>query len=97
VDPRRIDDGRNFLENGKVVLRVADDESARRWCEQLTGADGSMPGSIEVLASGHNRVELGRADAEEAISWAQEQPGWDDVDAPLFIYDPSRGRTSVAD
>jgi hypothetical protein len=70
-----------------VVLRV--DPGADEWLEAARRRAFDAPGPIHALLAGRSRVEVGPAEAERALAWAAQLPGWrEDGRPPLFAYTP---------
>jgi hypothetical protein len=47
------------------------------------------PDPIRALVAGRSRVEVGHEEAERALQWAAQLPGWhEDRRPPLFVYTP---------
>jgi hypothetical protein len=70
-----------------VVLRL--DPAAVVWLAAARRRGVEAPDPIRALLAGRSRVELGRDEAERALLWAAQLPGWDeDRRPPLFIHTP---------
>jgi hypothetical protein len=69
------------------VLRL--DPAAHEWLDSARRRALDAPDPIRALLSGRSRVELGPAEAERALAWAAQLPGWHQDGRPaLFIYMP---------
>jgi hypothetical protein len=76
-----------FLSSSYVVLRV--DPTADEWRAAARRRVLDAPDAIRVLLAGRSRVEVGRLEAERALEWAAQVPGWrEDRRPPLFIHTP---------
>jgi hypothetical protein len=70
-----------------VVLRV--DPTAHAWLEAARLRAYDAPGPIRALLAGRSRLEVGPEEAERALAWAAQIPGWrEDGRPPLFVYTP---------
>jgi hypothetical protein len=70
-----------------VVLRL--DPAAHEWLESARRATLDAPDSVRALLAGRSRVEIGPAEAERALAWAAQLPGWHHDGRPaLFVYTP---------
>jgi hypothetical protein len=70
-----------------VVLRL--DPAAAEWLAAARGRGFEAPDPIRALLAGRSRVEIGRDEAEHALAWAAQLPGWDeDRRPPLLIHTP---------
>jgi hypothetical protein len=69
-----------------VVLRL--DPAAHEWLESARRADDA-PDPVRGLLTGRSRVEVGLAEAERALAWAAQLPGWRQDGRPaLVLYTP---------
>ena len=76
-----------------VVLRL--DPAAHEWLESARRRELHAPDSVRALLTGRSRVEVGPAEAEHALAWAAQLPGWHQDGRPaLFIY--TRGEMVVS-
>jgi hypothetical protein len=70
-----------------VVLRR--DPTAREWLAAARHRASDAPSAIRALLAGRTRLEVTTAEAEQALAWAKQLPGWNDDARPaLFIYSP---------
>jgi hypothetical protein len=70
-----------------VVLRL--DRGAAEWVAAASTRRRTAPDPIRTLLTGRSRVEVTEAEAEIALQWASELPGWDeDGRPPLFVHAP---------
>jgi hypothetical protein len=70
-----------------VVLRL--DPAAHAWLDSARRHALDAPDSVRALPTGRSRVEVGPAEAERALAWAAQLPGWhQDGRAALFVYTP---------
>ena len=69
------------------MLRI--DPAAGEWLAAARAGSRDAPGSIRTLLAGRSRVEVDPAEAERALAWAAQLPGWhEDGRPPLFVYTP---------
>ena len=66
-----------------VVLRL--NSGARLWQASARAAGEHAPGLVRALLAGRTRVELSCEEAEAAIAWARQVPGWDSDGAPALV------------
>jgi hypothetical protein len=70
-----------------VVLRR--DPAAHEWLAEARRREFEAPEAIRALLAGRSRIEVAPAEAEHALAWAAQLPGWnDDAAPPLFVHTP---------
>lgn len=69
------------------MLRL--DPAAHEWLQSARRATLDAPDSVRALLTDRSRVEVGLAEAERALVWAAQLPGWhQDGRTALFVYTP---------
>jgi hypothetical protein len=71
------------------ALRVRQNAQGTSWWTAAQH-EPEPPRAVEVLLAGRaHRVELSPAEAEEALAWAAQIPGWaEEPEKPVFTYRP---------
>jgi hypothetical protein len=70
-----------------VVLRL--DPAAAEWRAAARRRGFDAPEPIRALLAGRSRIEVGPAEADRALEWAAQLPGWsEDRRPPLFVHTP---------
>jgi len=70
-----------------VVLRL--DPAAAEWVAAARRRGFEAPDPVRALLTGRSRTEVGRAEADWALEWAAQLPGWhDERRPPLFVHTP---------
>ena len=70
-----------------LVLRI--DPAAGEWLAAARDGSRDAPDSMRALLAGRSRVEVEPAEAERALAWAAQLPGWnEDGRQPLFVHTP---------
>jgi hypothetical protein len=71
-----------------LVLRI-DPAAAREWLAAARDGSRDAPDSMRALLAGRSRVEVEPAEAERALAWGAQLPGWhEDGRPPLFVHTP---------
>jgi hypothetical protein len=69
------------------ALRVCPRAAASPWWSSARLAFSYAPPAIRAILTGRTRIELGAAEAREALEWARGIDGWEtDGVTPLYVH-----------